>query len=159
MKATLLLEVEFDDAKTTADAVARTLGSVLAGGARLITRCKPDLWDEYGGEPKVGQLVVAPFTHVAGPHGVELYWPMRDDAQGRANTPPLTMHVAMSAYGVVVGALADDGEDSIAETMLDFHDNTLKAQVYDRGDEPVQTVEIVSDVASERKKPSYTEGE
>ena len=159
MRATLVLEVEFDAAKTTADAVARTLGNVLAGGARLITRCSPDLWAEYGGEPKAGQFVVAPFTHVAGPYGVELYWPIHDDADGRADTPPLTMHVAMSAYGVVVGALADDGEDSIAETMLDFHDNTLKAQVYDRGDEPVLTVEIVSDVSSERKKPSYTKGE
>ncbi len=160
MKATLLLAVEFDDRKVTADDVARAVTNVLGLGGGIMAAASPgvDPWAEFGGEPKVGTVVPAPFTHeVDGDGDLFLHWPVWDQA---LTTPPVTMLVSACGYGVVVSALPDDGREPMAEVMLDYHDNKLVARAYVRSDEqPVSSVEVVSDVASERKKPSEPDEE
>jgi hypothetical protein len=54
MKARLYLDVEFDESKTDAESVAVALDKVVANGLAVLLGC----WEEYGGEPKVGQFLV-----------------------------------------------------------------------------------------------------
>ena len=54
MKARFYVDVEFDGGKTDAESIATALDKVLANGLATLL----DAWDEYGGEPKVGEFFV-----------------------------------------------------------------------------------------------------
>jgi hypothetical protein len=54
MKARLYLDVEFDGRKTDAESIASAMDNVVKTGMSALGDC----WDEYGGEPKVGQFLV-----------------------------------------------------------------------------------------------------
>ena len=54
MKARLYLDVEFNGRKTDAESMASALDNVAKCGMSSLSDC----WEEYGGEPKVGQFLV-----------------------------------------------------------------------------------------------------
>ena len=54
MKARLYLDVKFDGRKTDAEGVAAALDNVVKCGMAALD----DAWDEYGGAPKVGEMLV-----------------------------------------------------------------------------------------------------
>jgi len=54
MKARLYVDVEFNGRKTDAESIATAMDKVVANGLAVLLGC----WEEYGGEPKVGQFLV-----------------------------------------------------------------------------------------------------
>jgi len=64
MRACLYIDVEFDEQKTDAESIANALDKVMKSGLATLWDC----WDEYGGEPKVGEFLVLD-AEPASPHG------------------------------------------------------------------------------------------
>jgi hypothetical protein len=54
MKARLFIDVQFNGRKTDAESIASAMDNVVKTGMTTLGDC----WDEYGGEPKVGQFLV-----------------------------------------------------------------------------------------------------
>ena len=54
MNARLYIDVEFNGRKTDCESIASAMDNVIKTGMSALGDC----WDEYGGEPKVGQFLV-----------------------------------------------------------------------------------------------------
>ena len=54
MKARFYVDVEFNGRKTDAESIASALDKTIANGLAVLLGC----WEEYGGEPKVGEFLV-----------------------------------------------------------------------------------------------------
>jgi hypothetical protein len=54
MKARLYFDVKFNGRKTDSESIAGAMDNVVKCGMSALSDC----WDEYGGEPKVGQFLV-----------------------------------------------------------------------------------------------------
>lgn len=67
MKARLYLDIEFNGRKTDGESIASAMDKLMGNGLAVLLDC----WDEYGGEPKVGQFLVMD-TKQAAEHADEL---------------------------------------------------------------------------------------
>jgi len=74
MKARFCVDVEFDGHKTDAESIATALDKVLSNGLAVLLGC----WDEYGGEPKIGEFFVS---------GTDADLRHADDLCGQADDP------------------------------------------------------------------------
>ena len=62
MKARLYFDVEFNGRRTDSEGIAAALDKVVETGMSALGDC----WEKYGGQPKVGQLLVLDTAQAAG---------------------------------------------------------------------------------------------
>ena len=85
MEARLYFDINFNGGKTDAEGVASAMDNVVRTGMSALGDC----WDEYGGEPKVGEVFVLD-TEQAARHAATLGEIIDDGAGWEASCPSAT---------------------------------------------------------------------
>ena len=142
-KATLYVEVEFDDAITDADSLSNGL-DILMDNAKST----PGILDDFG-DPRITGFYVLPYEMRA---RNEMLFRVHDQGGRTDDQRPLPMLVYILDNGIEVQALDDKG-GTMAQIVLDYHGNRLQGLTFTvASDEPENRCVFSDDVDAERKK-------